>query len=541
MSKNKNSITHLLIFLINIFFINCINKKYALDTVFNIYKSGKTESHSFLEISNTTWKEYFVSEKLKKLKKLVPCHVNNDNELDLFVEDSSARLIFINNIRGTSQEFTHEKLSSIYISDFVLSKKLNDYNDNNGIFILATNQNRDKIIKYKKNPYYNPLLTNDTEHDTKKYWEEKTFVDIKDSTFASLISISSYIKIKSTNLFEIDNNQQMLIINMENINTHKCRLLKLKMKNEKIISSYVIGSDMYDITILGLFDINNDGLIDILYMDSYNSLYIYLNQDPNYYSIEIAKIKPTKIANEPRIFIYDANKDLYPDIIVGDTDENSVALLLNPGKNYWKKVIKYFDGVSEKINNYNGNYWDYLLLIDTKYLQNMKLKDFTIVLTDHSKKLTFEIVAIYDNKVYWFIEKENGYHSQYLYHYLVGSLNKCNIFIEKLNHDDSENGYDFILDVDLNNDNYPEFLLYSSKEKSLLYIQRSEKNIISYGWSQRFWIYLMIGIYSISTILGIAEFYRLKTVNEHFSKMSTSFLANEESKKNIELGKIMEG
>ena len=42
---------------------------------------------------------------------------------------------------------------------------------------------------------------------------------------------------------------------------------------------------MYDITILGLFDINNDGLIDILYMNSYNNLNIFLNQDPNYYSI----------------------------------------------------------------------------------------------------------------------------------------------------------------------------------------------------------------------------------------------------------------
>ena len=50
----------------------------------------------------------------------------------------------------------------------------------------------------------------------------------------------------------------------------------------------------------------------------------------------------------------------------------------------------------------------------------------------------------------------------------------------------------------------------------------------------------MIGIYSISTILGIAEFYRLKTVNEQFSKMSVSFLANEESKKNIKLGQIVE-
>ena len=56
---------------------------------------------------------------------------------------------------------------------------------------------------------------------------------------------------------------------------------------------------------------------------------------------------------------------------MGGIDENSVGLLLNPGKNYWKKNIKYFDGNNENINNYNGSYWDYLLLIDTKYLQGM--------------------------------------------------------------------------------------------------------------------------------------------------------------------------
>ena len=91
---------------------------------------------------------------------------------------------------------------------------------------------------------------------------------------------------------------------------------------------------------------------------------------------------------------------------MGDTDENYVGLLLNTGKNHWKKIIKYFDNINENINNYNGNYWDYLLLIDTKYLQGMILKDFTIVLIDHSKKLTFEIVAIYDNKVFCLLKKK---------------------------------------------------------------------------------------------------------------------------------------
>ena len=57
----------------------------------------------------------FCFRKIKKLKKVVPCHINNDKELDLFIEDSSAHLFWINKIRGTSQEFIYEKLSSIFI------------------------------------------------------------------------------------------------------------------------------------------------------------------------------------------------------------------------------------------------------------------------------------------------------------------------------------------------------------------------------------------------------------------------------------------
>jgi hypothetical protein len=39
-------------------------------------------------------------------------------------------------------------------------------------------------------------------------------------------------------------------------------------------------------------------------------------------------------------------------------------------------------------------------------------------------------------------------------------MSKCEIFIDKYNGNDMNDAYDIILDIDLNNDNYPEFVLY---------------------------------------------------------------------------------
>ena len=120
----------------------------SLDSVFNIYKSGITNSHLYQEISNTTWKEYFVSENIQNIKKFIPYYINPDKELDLFVEDSSAQLYWINNIRGTSKDFTHKKLSKIFIGDFIVTNKYDNGNNNlEDMFILATNQNKNKIFK----------------------------------------------------------------------------------------------------------------------------------------------------------------------------------------------------------------------------------------------------------------------------------------------------------------------------------------------------------------------------------------------------------
>ena len=536
----------LLLVLIQIVSSKNILSRVSLDTSFNIYKSAITNSHLYQEISNTTWKEFFISENIQNIKKFVPFYINGDKELDLFVEDSSAQLYWINNVRGTSKDFTHKKLSRIFIGDFIVANKYDgeDIKDEYNMFILATDQNKNKIIKYKKNPYYNPLISNDTLHDTKNYWEETLFLSIEDPSICSSITVNDYSKIKSLHIYRQKNGDyQILLLNLEQTDTKKCNLFKIRMKEERIISIDKIGNELNDITIVGLFDMNNDGLIDILYINTYNVLYVYLNQDPFYYSIEIYNINPTFIDNSPRIFVIDANKDLYPDIITGDTNTNTISLLLNPGRNYWKKINNYY---AKKKNGKNEIYadisWQYLPLIDSERekLSKEQLKDFTIIMIDKSKRISFEIIGIFGNKIYWFIEKDNNNglsmtHS--IYQYLINSMVKCEIFIEKYNGNDMVNAYDIILDIDVNNDNYPEFVLYSYKYKKMIYIQRNEILLTQYGWSQAFWIYLMIGIYTMSSIIGGIEFYRIKNVNE---KYHHSLMNNEDKKepKEIELNQI---
>ena len=538
-----------LIFLIQFIYSRISTTKTSLDTLFNIYKTQITNSHLYQEISNTTWKEYFISENIKNLKKIVPCHINSDQELDLFVQDHSDQLFWVNNVRGTSKDFTHKSISKIFIGDFIVINKIEkELTKKNTFFLLATNQNKDKIIKYKLNPYYNPLITNDTLHSTKNYWEETLFFSIDDSSISSLIKISKYTKIKSMDIYNVEvGDYQILLLNLENVQTHDCNLVKIRIKEEKIIGIDVIGTEFNNINIVGLFDMNNDDLIDILYMDSNNKLYVYLNQDPSYFSIEIYKINPTIIDGSPRIYIFDANKDMYPDIITGDTEENTISLLINPGRNYWKKIINYYNlkKFGDKSETYKDISWQYISLIDSQKenLNKEPIKDFTIIMIDKSKRIAFEIIGLFGNNIYWFIEKENNnmHSSQHsIYQHLINSMTKCNIFIEKLDENNSKNEYDLILDIDLNKDKYPEFLLYSYKLQNMIYIQRKETNITQYGWSQSFWIYLMIGIYTLATAIGGIEFYRMKNVNEKYSSRNPSLINNELGNKsqNIEMGQM---
>ena len=115
-------------------------------------------------------------------------------------------------------------------------------------------------------------------HSTKNYWEETLFFSIDDSSISSLIKISKYTKIKSMDIYNVEvGDYQILLLNLENVQTHDCNLVKIRIKEEKIIGIDVIGTEFNNINIVGLFDMNNDDLIDILYMDSNNKLYVYLN------------------------------------------------------------------------------------------------------------------------------------------------------------------------------------------------------------------------------------------------------------------------
>ena len=108
------------------------------DSFFDLYKSTKFSPHIYSDIANTTWKEYFISEKISKLVKITPYFVDKDKDLDIFVQDSAAKLYWVSNIRGTSKEFKHEFISNNYLSDFVISNQL--YRKEN-FYILAVEQN----------------------------------------------------------------------------------------------------------------------------------------------------------------------------------------------------------------------------------------------------------------------------------------------------------------------------------------------------------------------------------------------------------------
>ena len=120
------------------------------DSFFNIYKDTIYSSNLYEEISNTTWKEYFISEKIKQLVKIVPFYIDNDEDLDLFVQDSAAHLYWVSNMRGTSKEFKNEKISKNFLEDFVVSNRIYIKYGKNQFFVLAINQEKNIIYKYKR-------------------------------------------------------------------------------------------------------------------------------------------------------------------------------------------------------------------------------------------------------------------------------------------------------------------------------------------------------------------------------------------------------
>ncbi len=511
------------------------------DSFFNIYKDTIYSSNLYEEISNTTWKEYFISEKIKKLVKIVPFYIDNDEDLDLFVQDSAANLYWVSNMRGTSKDFKNEKISKNFLEDFVVSNRIYIKYGKNQFFVLAINQEKNIIYKFKRIEIdiSSPNITQSN------HWKEEIFIDINDKKIPSISSVSSNSKIKSINLYEINENEQILLLLIENYRDYSDILFKILIKDEKIftITRMNIGNS---ITVIGAYDMNNDNLIDILYLDYYNNLYVLLNDDPFYYKIFVNQIKPTFFNNNPRIFTIDSNRDNYPDFVVGDTEKNTIGILFNKGIQYWNRVKEFYNNKENKENNieYNKEEWSFIPLIDiNKDNINNKLTDFTLILINEHKRLNFEIFAIFTDKTYWFIEKEiknkiDWSSPQTNPQNYVNCMNKCEILIDKQN-ETLHKGYNLILDTDINKDSYPEFILYSTDSSSLFFIQRYEPYLVEFGWKTNFWIYLMIAIYIISTSIGVFEFYSLKKLNDEYKQ--GKLIENEEDKnKEIEIGMLSE-
>jgi len=99
--------------------------------------------------------------------------------------------------------------------------------------------------------------------------------------------------------------------------------------------------------------------------------------------------------NKNRIFVLDVDGDSYPDIIASDSTLNTVGILFNPGKTYWKKkkLLKGEQSLS--------NPWTFIPIIDVeKYgLKSMILKDFSIYMVKKRKRINFELFVIYDNQI----------------------------------------------------------------------------------------------------------------------------------------------
>jgi hypothetical protein len=296
-------------------------------------------------------------------------------------------------------------------------------------------------------------------------------------------------------------------------------LLKIIIRNEEIKNIDVI-KFKDKVRIIGGYDMNKDNLIDILYLDNKNNLYVLVNDDPYYLSVFVARINTVLLRKSlPRIFVIDTDRDGYPDIITADTTSNNLGILFNHGKDYWSEVKKYFSDSSNRDNIYKKQEWNFIPLIDTyeEEIDNA-IRDFTVFKIDGKKRINFEIFAVYDKHLYWFVEKEIGIpdtldwgshkiEQNYLY-----CMTKCEIVVEQ--QELNELNYHMILDIDVNSDSYPEFILYSSEYSSLYWIKKYVAYLTGFGWKSDFWIYVMIFIYTVSSVVGIFEFYKLKKLND---------------------------
>lgn len=514
------NIFHFTILLILLFLaaFPIISASSTYDSFLNIYKNHKFASNNYEQNANSTWKEFFVSENVTNLVKCIPFFIDDDKELDLFVLDAKSRLYWVSNIRGTSKEIKHNLISSSKLSDFVVSTSIDFQQSNYGskFYLLGINSKNDKILKY--DPFHRSL-------NNSIGWKESTFFDINDENLAikPLISNSEIISI---HLYQFEaksysENRKLLLLKLQNYYDYSMNLLKIIISDDTIDDISLIRINN-NIRIVGAYDMNNDGLIDILYIDDSNTLYVMINDDPYYWHVTIAILQPITIQNIPRIFLIDADGDGYSDIATADTVSNTIGLIFNEGKEFWMDVSKFFSNGSNRNTIYKKSIGSFIPLIDvySEKLSDKKIKDFTVYQIADRRRINFEIFAIYDDKLYWFVEIdlnvpnsfEWGSHKtvqNYMY-----CMSKCEIVVEKQEVTDSLN-YDMIFDIDMNSDRFPEFIVYSIEENSLFWIKKYTPYLTGFGWNSNFWIYIIIYIYIVSSVVGFYDFYNLKRLNDN--------------------------
>ncbi len=225
------------------------------------------------------------------------------------------------------------------------------------------------------------------------------------------------------------------------------------------------------------------------------------------------------------------DNDGYPDILTADSNQNTIGILFNNGREYWNKVSVFFRNQKRDIQIvYREKVWNFIPLIDTVdeeiNEEGLILKDYTIFKTTSSKRLNFEIFAIHSHKLLWFVEKEINFSNLYnkdgnndfnwgshiTFQNYIFSMVKCEIVVE--NTLLLENDFTMIMEMDVNNDNYPEFIIWSENKSTLFWIKRYIGFISGFGWDSNFWIYLMIYIYIFSSIIGVYRFWILKNLKE---------------------------
>lgn len=293
-----------------------------------------------------------------------------------------------------------------------------------------------------------------------------------------------------------------------------------------------------------------------------------VNDDPYYYSVYISQIYSVYETNRvPRLFISDNNYDKFPDIVTGDSKDNSIGFLFNPGQKFWDKAkIYYIENNYDNNKIYREKVWTYIPLYNIyQYkLNDKKLLDYQLIPVKHSstKRINFEIFAVYEIGVYWFIEEKLNFtpsiisYSRSQQKNYIYCMVKADIIIDKSskieleaindnekekeknnNLNDEKRYYSMIVSTDINNDYFNEFILYSID--SLYLIKKYTPYISGFGWNSGFWIYICIYIYIISSIIGLCEFYKLsgllKNINEteeFLSEKKSTYTVNNQVKSN---------